>query len=77
MNRKTGTGSGRHLVWLGKYLSLALTLPASVAGGFLLGSLAGRWLHLPFLRVLGIALGLLAGIFQVLRELSREGKRPD
>ena len=76
-NRRTTPGSGHHLTWLGKYLSLALTLPASVAAGFILGSLADRWLHIPFLRVLGIALGMAAGIFQVLRELSRESKRPN
>jgi F0F1-type ATP synthase assembly protein I len=72
-NRKTGS----HLIWLGKYLSLALTLPASVAAGYIVGSLADRWLHVPFLRVLGIALGMAAGLFQVLRELSRESKRPN
>ena len=70
-NRKTAA----HLTWLGKYISLALTLPASVAAGYILGALAGRWLHLPLLRALGIALGMAAGIFQVLRELSRESKR--
>jgi F0F1-type ATP synthase assembly protein I len=72
-NRKTAA----HLTWLGKYLSLALTLPASVAAGYVLGSLADRWLHITFLRVLGIALGMVAGLFQVLRELSRESKRPN
>lgn len=69
--------SGRQLIWLGKYLSLAFTLPASVAAGYLLGSLAARWLHLPFLRAVGIALGMAAGLVQILRELSRETKRPN
>jgi F0F1-type ATP synthase assembly protein I len=65
------------LIWLGKYLSLGLTLPACVAAGYILGALADRWLHLPLLRVLGIALGMAAGLFQVIRELSRESKRSD
>jgi cadmium resistance protein CadD (predicted permease) len=63
------------LIWLGKYLSLALTLPASVAAGYILGALADHWLHVRFLRVIGIILGMVAGLIQVLRELSREQKR--
>jgi F0F1-type ATP synthase assembly protein I len=66
----------RPLIWLGKYLSLALTLPASVAAGYIIGAFADRWLHVPFLRVLGIALGMGAGLAQIVRELSRESKRP-
>jgi F0F1-type ATP synthase assembly protein I len=60
--------------WLGKYLSLALTLPASVAAGYILGTLADHWLGIPFLRALGIILGMTAGLIQIFRELSRETK---
>ncbi len=63
------------MFWLGKYLSLALTLPASVAAGYILGALADRWLHLPILRALGIVLGMSAGLIQILRELSRDSNR--
>ncbi|MBV8810849.1 MAG: AtpZ/AtpI family protein [Acidobacteriaceae bacterium] len=65
----------RSAVWLGKYLSLALTLPASVAAGYILGALADHWLRLPILRALGVVLGMVAGLIQVLRELSRDEKR--
>jgi F0F1-type ATP synthase assembly protein I len=58
--------------WLGKYLSLALTLPASVVAGYILGAAADHWLRISFLRVLGILLGMAAGILQILRELNRE-----
>jgi F0F1-type ATP synthase assembly protein I len=60
---------------LGKYLSLALTLPASVVAGYILGALGDHWLHVPFLRALGIVLGMAAGLIQILRELSRETKK--
>jgi F0F1-type ATP synthase assembly protein I len=63
--------------WLGKYLSLALTLPASVAAGYILGAVADHWLHLPVLRALGIVLGMAAGLIQILRELSRDNARRD
>ena len=63
------------LVWLGKYLSLGLTLPASVVAGYILGSLADRWLRFPFLRVVGIFLGMAAGLTQILRELNRDSRK--
>lgn len=65
----------KSLIWLGKYLSLALTLPASVVAGYILGALADHFLHVPFLRVLGIILGMAAGIVQIFRELSREERK--
>lgn len=66
--------SDKPIIWLAKYLSLALTLPASVVAGYVLGSIADHWLHIPLLRVLGILLGIVAGILQILKELSRETK---
>jgi F0F1-type ATP synthase assembly protein I len=66
---------GKQLIWLGKYLSLALTLPASVFAGYILGAFADHFLHIPVLRAVGIMLGMAAGLTQVLRELSREGRK--
>jgi F0F1-type ATP synthase assembly protein I len=65
----------RSSVWLGKYISLALALPASVMGGYLLGAIADHYLHLPILRALGMLLGLVAGISQIMHELSRDEKK--
>ncbi len=62
-------------LWLGKYLSLALTLPASVVAGYILGSVADHYLHASILRALGIMLGMGAGIIQIVKELSRDSKR--
>ncbi len=73
---KREAGKSEHpFTWLGKYLSLALTLPASVAAGYILGTAADHWLHIPVLRAVGIFLGMAAGIMQVLRELSRDERR--
>ena len=60
---------------LGKYLSLGLTLPASVFAGYLLGAVVNHWLHIRFLPALGILLGMVAGVYQVIRELLRDEKR--
>ena len=65
----------KSFVWLGKYLSLALTLPASVLAGYFLGALADHYLHAPVLRALGIMLGMAGGIVQILKELGQEGNR--
>jgi hypothetical protein len=65
----------KSFLWFGKYLSLALTLPASVFGGYILGSFAGRYLHLAWLPSVGIILGFAGGFIQILRELSRDEKR--
>ena len=66
---------GKPFMWLGKYLSLALTLPASVAAGYILGSFADHYLHIPILRAIGIMLGMIGGLVQIVRELSRESQK--
>ena len=63
------------LLWLSKYLSLALVLPASVAAGYFLGTLADHYLHLPILRAVGILLGMAGGIVKIVGELSRDEQR--
>jgi F0F1-type ATP synthase assembly protein I len=62
----------RPFLWLGKYLSLALTLPACVVAGYILGTLADHWLRISVLRAVGILIGMAAGIVQIIRELSRD-----
>jgi F0F1-type ATP synthase assembly protein I len=62
----------RSLTLLGKYLSLALTLPACVLGGYFLGALLDRWLHIWALPVAGVIVGMISGLLQVFRELSRD-----
>ena len=65
----------KSLIWLSKYLSLAFTLPASVLAGYILGSVADHWLHIPVLRAVGILLGMVAGMIQIIREISRDERR--
>lgn len=65
----------KSLIWLGKYLSLALTLPASVVAGYILGAAVNHFLHFSFVVPLGILLGMAAGLMQIIRELSRDEKK--
>ncbi|MBV8729362.1 MAG: AtpZ/AtpI family protein [Acidobacteriia bacterium] len=59
---------------MSKYLSLALTLPASVLAGYILGSFGDHFLHTTFLKVIGILLGMAGGLIQIIRELNRDSK---
>lgn len=65
----------KSLLWLGKYLSLALTLPASLVAGYILGAVADHWLHWPVLRALGILAGMAAGLMKIIQELSRDDEK--
>ena len=75
LNRKTSSGPGKQFIWLGKYLSLALTLPASVAAGYILGTVADYYFQHPLLRAIGIIVGMMAGLVQIIRELAREEQK--
>jgi len=74
-NRKTPDRPTKHLFWLSKHLTLALTLPASVFAGYLLGDFADHYLHQPILIALGILIGMATGIIQIVKELSREERK--
>lgn len=63
------------LTWLGKYLSLALTLPASVIAGYIVGATLDHWLHTEILKVICIFLGMTGGIIQIIHELNRDTHR--
>lgn len=67
----------KSLLWLGKYLSLALTLPASLVAGYILGAVADHWLHRPFLRAVGIVVGMAAGLVKIIQELARDDRKAD
>ncbi len=56
-------------------MSLALTLPASLFAGYLLGTFAESYFHHSWLRPVGILAGFAAGITQILKELARDEKR--
>ena len=60
--------------WLqfGRYSQLAFILPAATIAGWLLGSLLDRWLHTSWISVVGLLLGIVAGLIELLRTVSRD-----
>jgi F0F1-type ATP synthase assembly protein I len=61
-------------VQVGRYSQLALMLPASTVAGWLLGSALDRWLHTSWIGVVGLLLGIAAGMIELIRTVLRDTK---
>jgi ATP synthase protein I len=62
--------------WLqvGRYSQLALMLPAGTVAGWLIGSALDRWLHTSWISVVGLFLGIAAGMIELIRTVLRDTK---
>jgi len=60
---------GPKSVWVGaeKYIQLGMTLPAATVVGWLLGELLKQWLHLEWLPLAGLILGVVSGFVYFIR----------
>jgi F0F1-type ATP synthase assembly protein I len=61
-------------VQVGRYSQLALMLPAGTAAGWLIGSALDRWLHTSWISVVGLFLGIAAGMIELIRTVLRDTK---
>jgi F0F1-type ATP synthase assembly protein I len=61
-------------VQVGRYSQLALMLPAGTVAGWLLGSALDRWLHTTWISVVGLLLGIAAGMIELIRGVLRDTK---
>jgi F0F1-type ATP synthase assembly protein I len=61
-------------VQVGRYSQLALMLPAGTVAGWLLGSALDRWLHTSWISIVGLFLGIAAGMFELIRTVLRDSK---
>ena len=59
-------------VQFGKYSQLAFMLPAGTVGGYLIGALLDRWLHVTWISILGLLLGTAGGLIELIRTISRD-----
>ncbi|MGA2391154.1 MAG: AtpZ/AtpI family protein [Candidatus Sulfotelmatobacter sp.] len=57
-----------------RYSQVALTLPAALVVGWLVGAALDRWLHTTWLYLAGILLGIAAGFFELIRTVLRDTK---
>ena len=61
-------------VQVGRYSQLAFMLPAGTVAGWLLGSLLDRWLHVGWISVVGLLLGTVGGLVELIRTVARDTK---
>jgi F0F1-type ATP synthase assembly protein I len=62
--------------WLqvGRYSQLALMLPAGTVAGWLIGSALDSWLHTSWISIVGLFLGIAAGMTELIRTVLRDTK---
>jgi F0F1-type ATP synthase assembly protein I len=61
-------------VQVGRYSQLALMLPAGIVVGWLIGSALDRWLHTSWISIVGLFLGIAAGMTELIRTALRDTK---
>jgi len=61
-------------VQVGRYSQLALMLPAGIVVGWLLGSALDRWLHTSWISIVGLFLGIAAGMTELICTVLRDSK---
>jgi F0F1-type ATP synthase assembly protein I len=61
-------------VQVGRYSQLALMLPAGIVVGWLVGSALDRWLHTTWISIVGLFLGITAGMTELIRTVLRDTK---
>ena len=66
MNRKDN-----RWVLVGRYTTLAFTLPAATFAGYLIGYLLDRLFHTSFLYVVFLLLGIAGGFIELVREVQK------
>lgn len=59
-------------VQVGRYSQLALMLPAGTVAGWFFGSLLDRWLHTSWLNIVGLLLGTVAGLVELISTVLRD-----
>jgi uroporphyrinogen-III synthase len=58
-----------------RYTSMAMSLPAGILAGYLIGYALDAWLHTGFLKIVCLILGVVGSFAQIIQSLSRDMKR--
>lgn len=56
----------------GKYYGLAFLIPASIFVGYVIGYLLDKAFHTSFLKIVFLLLGVVAGMLEMIRELTKD-----
>jgi len=71
---KKPPGKQNPWVQVGRYSQLALMLPAGIVAGWLIGSALDRWLHTSWISIVGLFLGIAAGMIELIRTVLRDSQ---
>ena len=73
-NQKPERGIRKSVVQSERLLQIALVLPIAVLIGWFFGALLDRWLHQSWITIVGIILGMIAGMLEAVRMALAAGK---
>ena len=59
-------------VQFGRYSQLAFMLPAGTVAGYLIGALLDKWLHKSWISIVGLLLGTVGGLIELIRTVARD-----
>jgi F0F1-type ATP synthase assembly protein I len=59
-------------VQVGRYSQLAFMLPAGTVAGYLIGALLDHWLHTTWISIVGLLLGTIGALVELIRTVSRD-----
>jgi F0F1-type ATP synthase assembly protein I len=73
-NQPPPKGGLKGLAQTERLIQIALVLPIAVLIGWFLGALLDRWLHQSWITIVGIILGMIAGMLEAVRMALSAGK---
>ena len=59
-------------VQFGRYSQLAFMLPAGTVAGYFVGALLDKWLHKSWISIVGLLLGTVGGLIELIRTVARD-----
>ncbi len=74
-NAQTPEPKKKFYVQLAEYSQLAFILPACTVVGWLIGVALDRWLHMTWLYLVGLLLGIGAGFVELVRTTMKSEKK--
>lgn len=69
-SQQTDQSKKNAYVQMAHYAQLAIVFPAATLIGWLIGSAFDRWLHMTWLYIVGLLLGIIAGFVELIRTAS-------
>lgn len=61
-------------VQFGRYSQFAFMLPAGTVAGYLIGALLDQWAQTTWISIVGLLLGTIGGLIELIRQVSRDTK---